>query len=141
MALTLDVLSEIDACSENLGKLYSTILSKAFRGKLVSQDPNDEPASILLEGIRQQKAGLEKEQRAGPKQRDKKMKKSKAKQQDILTILYQKARCMTTEELFAAGGFDEDSVDAFYDQLRAAVSAKQIREKRKGPKVHLEAIK
>ena len=32
------------------------ILSKAFRGELVPQDPNDEPASILLERIRQEKA-------------------------------------------------------------------------------------
>ena len=35
-------------------KLTQSILAKAFRGELVSQDPNDEPASILLERIRQQ---------------------------------------------------------------------------------------
>lgn len=36
------------------GKLTSSILAKAFRGELVPQDPNDEPASVLLERIRQQ---------------------------------------------------------------------------------------
>jgi type I restriction enzyme S subunit len=36
-------------------KLTQSILAKAFRGELVPQDPNDEPASVLLERIRQQK--------------------------------------------------------------------------------------
>jgi type I restriction enzyme S subunit len=33
-------------------KLDQSILAKAFRGELVPQDPNDEPASVLLERIR-----------------------------------------------------------------------------------------
>jgi type I restriction enzyme S subunit len=32
------------------------VLAKAFRGELVPQDPNDEPASVLLERIRTDKA-------------------------------------------------------------------------------------
>ena len=34
-----------------LSSLDSAILAKAFRGELVPQDPNDEPASVLLERI------------------------------------------------------------------------------------------
>lgn len=41
---------------EQLDKLPQSILAKAFRGKLVPQDPNDEPASVLLERIRAEKA-------------------------------------------------------------------------------------
>lgn len=37
-------------------KLSQSILAKAFRGELVPQDPNDEPASVLLERIRTEKA-------------------------------------------------------------------------------------
>jgi type I restriction enzyme, S subunit len=37
-------------------KLPQSILAKAFRGKLVPQDPSDEPASVLLEKIKQTKA-------------------------------------------------------------------------------------
>jgi len=37
-------------------KLTQSILTKAFRGELVPQDPNDEPASILLERIRSQRS-------------------------------------------------------------------------------------
>src|SRR2546430_8940707 len=33
-------------------KLTQSILAKAFRGELVPQDPNDQPASVLLERIR-----------------------------------------------------------------------------------------
>lgn len=36
--------------------LTSTLLSKAFRGELVPQDPNDEPASVLLERIKSERA-------------------------------------------------------------------------------------
>jgi len=36
-------------------KLTQSILAKAFRGELVSQDSNDEPASVLLEKIKEEK--------------------------------------------------------------------------------------
>ncbi|RUS92369.1 hypothetical protein DSM106972_099250 [Dulcicalothrix desertica PCC 7102] len=35
-----------------INQLDQTILAQAFRGALVPQDPNDEPASVLLERIR-----------------------------------------------------------------------------------------
>ena len=38
--------------------LRQSILKKAFSGQLVDQDPNDEPASILLERIKAEKAAL-----------------------------------------------------------------------------------
>lgn len=40
-------------------KLPQAILAKAFRGELVPQDPNDEPASVLLERIRAERAEQE----------------------------------------------------------------------------------
>ncbi|MFC3023108.1 restriction endonuclease subunit S [Vibrio zhugei] len=44
-------------------KLRELILELAVRGKLVPQDPNDEPASVLLERIAQEKAQLVKEKK------------------------------------------------------------------------------
>lgn len=42
-------------------KLRELILELAVRGKLVEQDPNDEPASVLLERVAEEKARLVKE--------------------------------------------------------------------------------
>src|SRR5690606_6651558 len=46
---------------EDVQLLRQTILSLAVRGKLVPQDPNDEPASVLLEKIKEEKERLVKE--------------------------------------------------------------------------------
>ena len=47
--------------------LRQKILDLAIRGKLVPQDSNDEPASVLLERIRQQKQQMVKEGKLKPK--------------------------------------------------------------------------
>jgi type I restriction enzyme S subunit len=44
-------------------QLKNSILQWAIQGKLVPQDPNDEPASVLLEKIRAEKARLVKEKK------------------------------------------------------------------------------
>ena len=44
-------------------QLRKSILQQAIQGKLVPQDPNDEPASVLLERIREEKARLVKEKK------------------------------------------------------------------------------
>ncbi len=46
-----------------LDRLEAAILTKAFKGELVPQDPNDEPASVLLERIRAQRAAAATEPR------------------------------------------------------------------------------
>ena len=45
---------------KQLDTLRSSILKQAFEGKLVPQDPNDEPADKLLERIKEQKQSLTK---------------------------------------------------------------------------------
>ena len=44
-------------------QLRKSILQQAIQGKLIPQDPNDEPASALLERIRKEKARLVKEKK------------------------------------------------------------------------------
>ncbi|MAT64229.1 MAG: hypothetical protein CMN57_01120 [Gammaproteobacteria bacterium] len=48
--------AEIETQLSRAETLRQSILRKAFTGQLVPQDPNDEPASVLLERIRAEKA-------------------------------------------------------------------------------------
>jgi type I restriction enzyme, S subunit len=63
---------------EELNQLDRSILAKAFRGELVPQDPNDEPAAVLLDRIR-----AEREQTSSNKQRGKTTRKNSSKQLSI----------------------------------------------------------
>ena len=60
---------ESETASDIISKAKSKILDLAIRGQLVPQDPNDEPASVLLERIRTEKEELIKQ---GKIRRDKK---------------------------------------------------------------------
>ena len=60
---------ESETASDTISKAKSKILDLAIRGQLVPQDPNDAPASVLLERIRAEKEALIKQ---GKIKRDKK---------------------------------------------------------------------
>ena len=71
-SMSLIRLSAFDARSD-LTQLNQSILAKAFRGELVPQDPNDEPASELLARIRNtRKATVQKQTQKSPKKAGKK---------------------------------------------------------------------
>lgn len=54
----------LDALNAKLPKdLKNSILQEAIEGRLVEQDPSDEPAAVLLQRIRQEKARLVKEKK------------------------------------------------------------------------------
>lgn len=68
-----DVLEQAnDDQLEKCTALRQSILKKAFSGQLVPQNPDDEPAAVLLERIRAEKTAMaEKTKQAKPKQRKK----------------------------------------------------------------------
>jgi type I restriction enzyme S subunit len=56
MSVTSSLRREVSRCLARAARLRQSILHKAFEGKLVPQDPNDEPASVLLDRIRATRA-------------------------------------------------------------------------------------
>jgi type I restriction enzyme S subunit len=54
------VKATVDRALVQCGQLRRSILERAFTGRLVPQDPDDEPASVLLERIRAERAAAPK---------------------------------------------------------------------------------
>ena len=131
-------------------QLDQSILAKAFRGELVPQDPNDEPASALLARIREQRA-QQAEAAKGTKKttniqrRDEMRKKSSglsSQHRPLVEVLTTKGKPMPPEQLLTESGYDDDSIEDFYLALREEIAKGRIRENRLTESdVMLEAVK
>ncbi|MCY4236671.1 MAG: restriction endonuclease, partial [Cyanobacteria bacterium MAG CAR2_bin_4] len=58
--------AEIDAALTRATAMRQSILKKAFSGKLVPQDPQDEPATMMLERIRTERTKVTNQSRQRP---------------------------------------------------------------------------
>ena len=68
----------VDAGLKRVERLRQSILKQAFSGKLVPQDPNDEPASVLLERIQAEREAAEAAAKAQRKPRRRRSKSAQA---------------------------------------------------------------
>ncbi|MGO8186244.1 restriction endonuclease subunit S [Rhizobium sp. WSM4643] len=103
---------------ELVGRLDEAILAKAFGGELVPQDENDEPASSLLEKIKQIRISQPAEsKRTAPARKGKVPKMARS----ILETLVQAKDWLSAQELFARcgvrNGSSTEDVEKLYRQL------------------------
>lgn len=121
--------SSIETALSRARPWRQSVLQAAFAGRLVPQSADDEPASVLLKKICAAREALAAQPK--PKRgRGGRKKKMKTTRRPILEVLQEHSAPMKPEDLFAAAGFDEASVDAFFAELKELNAGKKIREKR-----------
>jgi len=123
----------IEANLKRAERLRQSILKQAFSGKLVPQDPNDEPAIVLLSRIKEEKAKRKQKQKTKTTPRRKKMKKVQNDKEeddetiDLCSILQKSKEPLALPELWQASKLD---IEDFYAQLKSNVEAGKIIEQR-----------
>ena len=129
--------SRLTTARKQVERLTPALLTKAFRGELVPQDPNDEPASVLLERIRTARAtteaavGHKRRKDSGHPRKPLKTEVLMLTRKDIqpthLSTLLNERGPLTAETLWAASQLD---IDDFYDQLKEEEARGLLKERR-----------
>jgi len=110
----------LEANLKRAARLRQSILKKAFRGELVPQDPNDEPASELIRRIKGERD--KNKQKELPIKREKKGDVSMDKtRRSLYDVLVEAKIRLTPDELFSRSGFTIETIDEFYQELRSEV--------------------
>src|SRR5690606_1972446 len=117
--------------------LRQSILKKAFEGKLVPQDPNDEPASELLKRIQAEKKKYLEEQKQQKKRKPKNTKKM-SKELSIEEVLNTSDKPMLAKDVWQKSKHKEN-IEDFYKELKDIQS--KIKEVKKGTESLLSLAK
>jgi type I restriction enzyme S subunit len=129
--------AKLDRQLERARAMRQSLLHEAFAGRLIPQNPKDEPASVLLGHIRAAREAEAQEQKG---KRMKTMKKPKSKwkkaRRPLLDVLREHKGPMTPEQLFREAGFEASQVDLFYREL-TSLRDKLLEQKPKGSEAKL----
>lgn len=116
---------------KRLDDLESTILAKALRGELVSQDPNDQPASVLLKNIHVRRAAAIREPKGSRRMRTRLRMKGNARMtQSLMEVINASPGGVTPEMLFANASYSAERIDEFFQELRDLIEAGVAEERR-----------
>jgi type I restriction enzyme, S subunit len=117
------------------------ILKSAFSGQLVSQDPNDEPASVLLEKIKQEREALAKILKPRKPSRPK---KKVDVMNTLLEVLTAENDWIDAQDAFQkcgiVDGTSTDRIEEIYTELRKLEKAGKIQIQRLGAFDQLKLI-
>lgn len=107
---------------KQLNKLPSSMLAKAFRGELVSQEIDDEPATRLIERIKALKIEtppiVKLKKKSGYQRKNKKMNKKPVETYlELVEVLGRIGQEMTPNQLLIELSLEED-IDKFFELLR-----------------------
>ncbi|HEY1580444.1 MAG TPA: restriction endonuclease subunit S [Terracidiphilus sp.] len=118
-----------------------SLLREAFDGRLVPQEPTNEPASRILERVRTKREN-EAQNPKGKRMAKPKPKTKSIGRQDLLEVLRKNGRPMTPEELFKASGHSQESVDQFFAEIRqlTTIPAKIVEERTAEATTLLKAV-
>lgn len=133
----LSVIDELETQVEmNLkraGRMHQGILKEAFEGRLVPQDPNEEPADRLLAKIRAHRQSAqflswtpESTSKGGQERNMPSIDKTSRK--SILEVLRASSEPLSPKDLFSKADYEQETVDDFYAALKEEVRAGRIRE-------------
>jgi type I restriction enzyme S subunit len=143
-ALADQLEARLTAARKVVDRLTPALLAKAFRGELVPQDPNDEPASVLLERIRaarQAEAGAGKPSRRGRRKAaahpDQLLLDAAPIRPDLLRGLLRECGALSELALLAASELDPGK---FRQQLAQDIAHGVVRETDEDGHVLLELV-
>jgi hypothetical protein len=136
------LVTQVNSDLKRAERLRQSILKNAFEGRLVPQDPNYEPATILLTRIASKlREGLT-AHLSSPRTKGDAMtmpRRKERKRIPIIEALRDSKSGMAPEALLSAAGYEADSIDEFYAELKTQVEAGLVEEVRSGEKIAVRA--
>jgi type I restriction enzyme, S subunit len=135
--------STVDSLSVRCAMLRHSILHQAYTGKLVPQDPNEGNAADLLRRIREEFARAAAEPKPFRPSRSSSRKsggrKNMSKRQSLIDALIRTRDKLSPEELFKQCGFDDETVDEFFDELKREMGEGRIQQHKTRDGIWLKA--
>ncbi len=113
---------QYQSAKAQIDQLTQSILAKAFRGELVPQDPNDEPAEALLARIKSEKQKQATNNKRKPKpskKKEKAMKPEDASENYLQKLIKNNGSEIQAQQLWQTSKM---SIDDFYAQLKTELS-------------------